>query len=61
MKYSIDLNLEKKCTWCGGTKTQWAGGECHECDEDGMELTDLGRDILDLVKRRLLDKKEGDK
>ena len=52
---NIDLTLEESCTKCYGAKTYYDEEQDYEeveCDcNDGMQLTELGKEILDLVKK----------
>jgi hypothetical protein len=58
-RIEVDLSLEYDCGNCHNGISYVTGGKCEDCNGYGSFLTELGYDVLDLVKRRLLDKKEG--
>lgn len=58
MKSNIDLSLESECSRCGGTGSIWNIGAvkscpCVTCEGTGQQVTELGREILEFVQRRL--------
>lgn len=47
-----DNAIEEKCTSCLGDGVNY-GRQCYTCDGTGYMLTDLGKQVWQMVKRRI--------
>lgn len=57
MSIEIDLNVENRCPMCYGSGKLYDSGKeavCHFCEGFGYVVTTLGRDIINMLRRRAL-------
>ena len=48
----LDIRVEVRCEYCNEGKMWVTKEHCHICGGSGSMLTDLGEDILRMLKRR---------